>query len=140
MWARGGDDIVYGGNGDDKVWGDGGNDTLMGDAGNDDLFGDAGNDKIWGGDGNDLLVGGSGTDLLDGGAGKNKLVDCSESNKNYPIIINQSWNTNCASWVGDFVNSLAGNGGSTDPNDGIKISLPGTGVQTSKHGFIGRRR
>jgi Ca2+-binding RTX toxin-like protein len=140
VWARGGDDIVYGGNGDDKVWGDGGNDTLMGDAGNDDLFGDAGNDKIWGGDGNDLLVGGSGTDLLDGGAGKNKLVDCSESNKNYPIIINQSWNTNCASWVGDFVNSLAGNGGSTDPNDGIKISLPGTGVQTSKHGFIGRRR
>ncbi|OPY75395.1 MAG: Bifunctional hemolysin/adenylate cyclase precursor [Syntrophorhabdus sp. PtaU1.Bin153] len=91
--ARGGNDVIYGGDGNDRLAGDYQYDWMYGDwsvptgidkEGNDSIFGGGGNDFILGGFGNDYLSGGSGNDDIysdagndyaDGGAGNDYLCD-----------------------------------------------------------------
>ena len=87
IYARGGNDVVfgsaytdvvYGDQGDDRIFGNEGEDRLFGNDGNNTIFGGAGNDKLHGGvnddalygqEGDDNLYGDWGNDLLDGGTG-----------------------------------------------------------------------
>jgi Ca2+-binding RTX toxin-like protein len=62
--ARGGDDLLDGGDGDDVLYGQGGMDTLLGGVGDDTLDGGEGNDILIGGSGDDILVGAGGADLF----------------------------------------------------------------------------
>ena len=100
--ARGGNDMVAGGDEDDTLWGEdgadklygqgdgdllkGGNgaDCLSGGLDSDDLYGDAGNDKLIGGAGADKLYGGAGNDQFifaaPGGAA-DKLLDFKAGDK-----------------------------------------------------------
>ena len=100
--ARGGNDMVAGGDEDDTLWGEdgadklygqgdgdllkGGNgaDCLSGGGDSDDLYGDAGNDKLIGGAGADKLYGGAGNDQFifaaPGGAA-DKLLDFKAGDK-----------------------------------------------------------
>lgn len=79
--AKGGDDVVYGGDGDDEIWGDGGHDRLYGGAGDDYLNGDEGYGVPWYQDGDDYLDGGLGTNDLEGGFG----------NDTYQVNIKGHW-------------------------------------------------
>ncbi len=63
--ARGGDDLIYGGDGNDIIYGQGGDDVIHGGAGNDLIYGGKGNDTMWGGDGKDIFAWMA--DDLDGG-------------------------------------------------------------------------
>lgn len=74
IFARKGNDIVYGYGGDDYIDGGSGNDTLYGGTGNDEIDGGQGNDVIYGGSGNDYVNGGVGNDQLYGGTGNDTLV------------------------------------------------------------------
>ncbi|WP_240435327.1 retention module-containing protein [Pectobacterium parmentieri] len=67
--AKGGNDILNGGDGDDILFGQGGNDTLYGGAGNDLLYGGSGDDILIGGAGGDTLIGGAGADTFKWQAG-----------------------------------------------------------------------
>ncbi|QXE14340.1 Ig-like domain-containing protein [Pectobacterium atrosepticum] len=67
--AKGGNDILNGGDGDDILFGQGGNDTLYGGAGNDLLYGGSGDDILIGGAGSDTLIGGAGADTFKWQAG-----------------------------------------------------------------------
>jgi Ca2+-binding RTX toxin-like protein len=73
--ARGGNDVITGGDeedvidggwGDDVIAGGGGNDRIRGRFGNDTLLGGEGNDTLWGGLGSDSIEGGNGDDVLGG--------------------------------------------------------------------------
>jgi Ca2+-binding RTX toxin-like protein len=70
----GGDNVVFARAGNDDVYGDGGDDELFGERGRDWLFGEAGDDELFGGNGADLLVGGTGNDELNGGAGDDDIA------------------------------------------------------------------
>jgi hypothetical protein len=92
VFARAGDDLVYGTNFDDRISGGAGDDTIFGEGGNDvivDMIGNGtlnggpgadsvasgiGASVIRGGPGNDLLVGGTGSDTLLGGDGRDLIV------------------------------------------------------------------
>ena len=67
--ARGGDDVVVGGNGGDTIDGGTGDDSIDGGYGDDILLGGEGNDTILGGIevGDDFIDGGAGADFIDGG-------------------------------------------------------------------------
>ncbi len=67
--AKGGNDVLNGGDGDDILFGQGGNDTLYGGAGNDLLYGGSGDDILIGGAGGDTLIGGAGADTFKWQAG-----------------------------------------------------------------------
>ena len=75
IWAREGDDRLFGGDGRDRLYGDygeesgDGNDTLRGGGGDDYLFGDRGADVLNGEGGDDSLNGDMGSDSLLGGSG-----------------------------------------------------------------------
>lgn len=71
--AKGGADLVYGGNDNDLIHGGDGNDTVSGDAGNDTVYGDAGDDVVNGGIGDDRLYGGDGNDTVFGDEGNDTL-------------------------------------------------------------------
>jgi Ca2+-binding RTX toxin-like protein len=97
--ARGGRNVVLGGEGDDNITTGAGNDRVHGGAGNDVINlgngenvarGDLGNDLITGGEnadrlhggkGNDTLIGGAGNDILIGAAGDDRLEGGSGSNQ-----------------------------------------------------------
>lgn len=78
VYGQAGNDYINGGTGNDSLDGGAGQDTIVGGEGNDyiiggadddQLSGNAGNDTIEGGTGNDVLEGGAGADILMGGAG-----------------------------------------------------------------------
>jgi Ca2+-binding RTX toxin-like protein len=69
VFARDGDDTVYGTHHDDYVSGEAGNDTLYGNLGDDRLWGDVGDDHIYGGGGGDRIGGNDGDDTLEGNGG-----------------------------------------------------------------------
>ena len=75
-----GNDTIYGGGGGDRIFGDAGDDVLYGNAGADFMIGGDGNDKLYGGDGDDTLDGSRGTDNLFGDAGNDKLYDDATGN------------------------------------------------------------
>ena len=74
IFAKDGNDTVYGGDGDDLVSGAEGNDSLYGGDGKDVISGAEGTDLLSGGAGNDGLSGGSGIDIIDGGTGDDFIV------------------------------------------------------------------
>jgi Ca2+-binding RTX toxin-like protein len=73
IYARDGDDTIYGGAGDDRISGHEGNDRIYGRLGNDTLFGGEGDDRMWGQDGDDYLSGLEGADELRGGIGNDTI-------------------------------------------------------------------
>lgn len=96
---------VYAKAGDDIVYGSFTNDSIEGQDGNDILYGFAGNDQIFGGNGDDIIFGGVGSDALRGGNGYNELyvesgADYIEGGSQYDILNGGSENDSL----------LAGNG------------------------------
>ena len=61
--------MIWAKSGNDKVYGMAGSDTIHGGTGTDYLYGGADADTLYGDDGWDTLIGGSGADRLYGGAG-----------------------------------------------------------------------
>lgn len=74
IYARAGDDSVFGGLGNDRVYGGTGNDWIGGSTGNDVIYGEEGNDRLFGGDGRDYLVGGNGIDVIRGENGVDQII------------------------------------------------------------------
>ncbi|WP_051228246.1 calcium-binding protein [Oceanospirillum beijerinckii] len=73
IFAKSGDDVVYGNGYVDYIYGGNGSDYLNGEGNDDILLGESGNDILEGGLGDDLLLGGSGHDQLYGGEGLDRL-------------------------------------------------------------------
>jgi Ca2+-binding RTX toxin-like protein len=69
VFARDGDDTVYGTHHDDYVSGEVGDDTLYGHRGADSLWGDVGEDTIYGGADDDRISGNEDNDTLEGNGG-----------------------------------------------------------------------
>ena len=121
-----GNDILSGGAGNDVLLGDYGNDLLSGGSGNDVLLGGAGSDVLFGDAGNDVLNGGPGYDVLVGGGGNDILIDCCSRNRYcqpFTVCGNEEA-TICASasWVKEFVGSLAGTS-DNNVNSTIRVIL-----------------
>lgn len=69
LYARGGSDLVIGGDGSETIDGGASFDTIFGGEGDDEITGGTDGDTLRGGSGDDFLDGGLGTDLLRGGDG-----------------------------------------------------------------------
>lgn len=74
IYARAGNDRVFGGWGRDYLYGQSGDDLILGGKGGDSMEGGSGNDVIYGEEGNDTLIGGSGIDDLYGDQGQDLLL------------------------------------------------------------------
>jgi Ca2+-binding RTX toxin-like protein len=73
LFARDGDDTVYGTHHDDYISGEIGDDTLVGHRGADTLWGDEGDDTIYGGADDDRISGNENSDTLEGNGGDDLL-------------------------------------------------------------------
>lgn len=73
IYARAGNDVIFGSKASDRVYGGDGNDWIGGSSGNDILYGEAGNDRIFGGDGRDYIDSGAGLDVVRGDLGIDRL-------------------------------------------------------------------
>jgi Ca2+-binding RTX toxin-like protein len=131
-----GSDLLFGGLDDDKLDGGSGNDVLKGRGGNDLLIGSSGDDQLYGGSGDDTLIGGSGDDVLEGGSGEDILIDWSYHHKHSKWSKKSDFHhkktSPCASWVHQFVNDLATEDETPNPNGDIKIELPTKHEKRSK--------
>lgn len=146
-----GNDYLHGGAGNDKLAGDDGADTLFGDSGNDELAGGAGDDHLYGGDGNDVLDGNAGADIAYGGDGEDRLVadqsgdrlidwfgnfntfEVPGKGQGSPTIVRSP-----SPWVQEFLVNLGRADGATNPNDEIRIVIPGSDLQQSNSGKGGK--
>lgn len=73
LFGLSGSDELHGGDGNDSIRGGNQADILYGDAGNDLLVGENGNDTLYGGKGNDTLTGLDGDDTVYGGDGNDEI-------------------------------------------------------------------
>jgi len=132
IWAREGDDRLFGGEGRDRLYGDDGedsgdgNDQLSGGGGADYLFGDRGADVLNGGGGDDNLNGALGSDRLIGGGGDDDFT-CSSVNDGADTIDGGPGNEwyGCWSRTAKVSISLDGkaNDGLNGENDNVKGSV-----------------
>jgi RTX calcium-binding nonapeptide repeat (4 copies) len=141
VFAKDGNDIVYGGGLSDQVYGGDDDDLLIAgpgktllDGGRDDdvLLAGLGNALLAGGSGNDKLFGGTGTAVMYGGKGANHF-DCQLSALGLARSIVMDFNPTNGDTISGFckIVNTQGNGNS-DSVDGIpQVTLPDTGETDS---------
>ncbi len=83
IYARGGDDVVIGGDTDDALYGGDGDDLLVGNDGDDRFDGGLGNDVAFGGLGDDDMAGNEGDDTLYAGLGDDEAFGGAGNDKVY---------------------------------------------------------
>jgi RTX calcium-binding nonapeptide repeat (4 copies) len=137
VFAKDGNDIVYGGGLSDQVYGGDDDDLLIAgpektllDGGRDDdvLLAGLGNALLAGGSGNDKLFGGTGTAVMYGGKGANHF-DCQLSALGLARSIVMDYNPSDGDTISGMckIVNTQGNGNS-DSVDGIpQVTLPDTG-------------
>jgi hypothetical protein len=141
VFAKDGNDIVYGGGLSDQVYGGDDDDLLIAgpgktllDGGRDDdvLLAGLGNALLAGGSGNDKLFGGTGTAVMYGGKGANHF-DCQLSALGLARSIVMDYNPTDGDTISGMckIVNTQGNGNS-DSVDGIpQVTLPDTGETDS---------
>jgi hypothetical protein len=141
VFAKDGNDIVYGGGLSDQVYGGDDDDLLIAgpgktllDGGHDDdvLLAGLGNALLAGGSGNDKLFGGTGTAVMYGGKGANHF-DCQLSALGLARSIVMDYNPTDGDTISGMckIVNTQGNGNS-DSVDGIpQVTLPDTGETDS---------
>ncbi len=123
IYARGGDDVVIGGDTDDALYGGDGDDLLVGNKGDDRFDGGLGNDIIFGGLGDDDLAGNEGDDILRAGLGDDEAFGGAGSDR----VLGDRGNDNL--WGGDGNDLVAGGDGNDflSGGRGSDILLGGVG-------------
>ena len=141
VFAKDGNDIVYGGGLSDQVYGGDDDDMLIAgpgktllDGGRDDdvLLAGLGNALLAGGSGNDKLFGGTGTAVMYGGKGANHF-DCQLSALGLARSIVMDYNPTDGDTISGFCKIVNTQGnGNADSVDGIpQVTLPDTGETDS---------
>jgi hypothetical protein len=141
VFAKDGNDIVYGGGLSDQVYGGDNDDLLIAgpgktllDGGHDDdvLLAGLGNALLAGGSGNDKLFGGTGTAVMYGGKGANHF-DCQLSALGLARSIVMDYNPTDGDTISGMCKIVNTQGnGNPDSVDGIpQVTLPDTGETDS---------